>query len=80
MRVHFRWAAEFLQMLTAEANEKAKAEGKNTINEAHTLFALQKLGFGHYESNLPVTGATAEVRPSYVHAYMHTCVHAYRLC
>jgi len=52
--------AEFLQMLTAEANEKAKAEGKNTINEAHTLFALQKLGFGHYESNLPVTGATAE--------------------
>ena len=69
-------------MLTAEANEKAKAEGKNTISEAHTLFALQKLGFGHYESSLPVTssGSSAEVLRACIHAYMRTCIHAHMLC
>ena len=42
------WLAEFVQMLTSQANEAAKAESKNMITEAHAMKALEELGFGHF--------------------------------
>ena len=44
--------AEFLQMLTSQANEKAAAHKKSTINESHALEALDELGFAHYLSQI----------------------------
>ena len=43
--------AEFVQMLTHQANEKAG----NTINESHVLAAVEELGFGHYTADLPAS-------------------------
>ena len=40
--------SEFVQMLTAQANEKASAEKKGTINEAHIRKALEELGQAAY--------------------------------
>ena len=39
---------EFVQMLTAEANEASASEKKKTLSEAHVLAALHKLGFGRF--------------------------------
>lgn len=39
---------EFVQMLASQASERATAEKKATVSEAHALFALEELGFGHY--------------------------------
>lgn len=54
--------SEFLQMLTAQANEKATAEKKNTINESHALKALEELGFGHYHTDAQGAAAPGEER------------------
>mmetsp|Transcript_36947 Transcript_36947/g.86315 ORF Transcript_36947/g.86315 Transcript_36947/m.86315 type:complete len:154 (-) Transcript_36947:200-661(-) len=40
--------SEFIQMLTAEANEQSSKEKKNTLSEAHVLSALKTLGFERY--------------------------------
>jgi hypothetical protein len=50
-------SAEFLQMLTSQANEKASAANKNTISEHHLFAALDELGFGNLKERL---GAAAE--------------------
>ena len=44
--------AEFLQILTAQANEASNEGGKNTITEAHVLKALGDLEFKQYASQL----------------------------
>lgn len=43
---------EFLQNLTAQANDVSSGEGKNTITEVHLLKALKDLDFQHYASQL----------------------------
>ena len=35
-------------MVATQANERATAEGKTAITEAHAIAALTDLGFGHY--------------------------------
>ena len=59
------YLGEFLDLMTAQANERAEAENKNTISEAHMLGALDDLGFGHYTASLSASAsASADSAPS----------------
>lgn len=59
------YLGEFLDLMTAQANERAEAENKNTISEAHMLGALDDLGFGHQTASLSASAsASADSAPS----------------
>mmetsp|Transcript_5844 Transcript_5844/g.6352 ORF Transcript_5844/g.6352 Transcript_5844/m.6352 type:complete len:133 (+) Transcript_5844:94-492(+) len=44
--------SEFIQMLTAEANELADKQKKNTISSQHIYKALETLGYGNFAEDL----------------------------
>lgn len=54
---------EFLQMLTAEANEMSSKDKKNTISEAHLTQALVSLGFERFaQACTPQDGAPLDAK------------------
>lgn len=55
---------EFLKMLTSQANEKAGADGKTQISEAHMDSALKELGFGHYVPSAPAPSTAGGAAPA----------------
>ena len=54
------YLSAFVQLLAKQANEKAIAEKKNTLTEAHLRTALDELGFAHYAPSLPPADDGAE--------------------
>lgn len=51
---------EFVQMLATQANERATAQNKNTVSEAHATDALEELGFKHL-ADARETGSEATI-------------------
>jgi len=54
--------AEFLQMVTSEANDACNETGKKTITEEHVIAALRKLDFDRFASECAGIGGEEQAR------------------